>query len=198
MEMYVHFAMGRTGSHQASVEVVLLGDPATVAKTKLAWQSFDAEGCNCFDPKDKVHLLGVIEKGCGDLSAFNAEVRGLLQAFDCAFSNRSRGRCTTAFSLPTGQGGDSPPSHGDVMPVEDEGDAAAEAERAYTRRKAEIEQQQAVGASSRGSSGRPSARQGQTSSGHERLSGLSTPPRAGRWAVAQRHRGGASIRPVTA
>ena len=80
MELYVFMAMSNSG--KGSIHVVPLGNSEEVAAIRRSWGSFDVEACDCFDPKDKEHLLRVVRKGSGSFDVFNRNVHDLLSTFD--------------------------------------------------------------------------------------------------------------------
>ena len=70
MELFVFLRMGGT-REQTVVYQLEPGAYATLA-------SFDAAQAQCYLPKDRQHLLAVIEAGMGDFVPFNRVVRGML------------------------------------------------------------------------------------------------------------------------
>ena len=71
MELFTFVQMG--GAHER-IKVVELHDDVQVALAR-----FDAAKARCFLPKDRQHLLAVMEAGFGDLQPFNRVVRKLLK-----------------------------------------------------------------------------------------------------------------------
>jgi len=43
----------------------------------MAFEAFDARACQCVDPADR-KVLSMIERVCGNMSVFNAEVKSIL------------------------------------------------------------------------------------------------------------------------
>ena len=66
------FVWLRVGGAKEGIRVFHLS-----ADAEKSLNNFDAGKANCFKPKDKQHLLAVIESGFGDLVPFNKLVRGL-------------------------------------------------------------------------------------------------------------------------
>ena len=86
MELFTFFRMGGTTSR------IKLFQFGRVNEVRQSLETFDARKAQCFLPKDRQHLLAVIEAGFGDLVPFNSIVRSAL----ASASERSGVAGTTA------------------------------------------------------------------------------------------------------
>ena len=70
------FVWLRVGGDKERIKVAHLGSGG---ETQALFASFEAGKAKCFKPKDRQHLLAVMEAGFGDLNPFNRVVRRLLK-----------------------------------------------------------------------------------------------------------------------
>ena len=72
------FAFVHMGGDLGDIEVLEAHAPGGELAVAEAFANFDAANANCFDPKDKAHMLRVIEAAFGDMQSFNASIRPLM------------------------------------------------------------------------------------------------------------------------
>ena len=76
------FAFVHMGGDLGDVEVLEAHAPGGAQRVADSFANFDAAEANCYDPKDKAHMLRVIEAAFGDMRSFNGVVRPLMRHFD--------------------------------------------------------------------------------------------------------------------
>ena len=76
------FAFVHMGGDLGDVEVLEAHAPGGAQRVADSFANFDAAEANCYDPKDKAHMLRVIEAAFGDMRSFNSVVRPLMRHFD--------------------------------------------------------------------------------------------------------------------
>ena len=69
MELFTFVRMG--GEFERISVLALTGNE----DLQTVIQTFDSSKATCYDPKDREHLLGVIESGFGSFGPFNAVIR---------------------------------------------------------------------------------------------------------------------------
>jgi hypothetical protein len=81
IELFVFVSIHRTqeGYKGVPLEVRVLGHTEEEHSTvRDGFANFDAEACECFDPRDKQRLLGIVEAGSGTMDRFNMQIRGMI------------------------------------------------------------------------------------------------------------------------
>jgi hypothetical protein len=82
IELFVFVSIhGTTDDYKGvPLEVRFLGQTEEQrSKVSESFQNFDVTRVECFDPKDKQRLLGIVEAGSGTMDRFNVQVRSMLR-----------------------------------------------------------------------------------------------------------------------
>ena len=69
------------------------------ADSPKEWVHFEANETQCFDPNDKVRMLGIIDQHAGGIAGFNLQVTKLLQNISSQLSKEQGGNGNRGGSL---------------------------------------------------------------------------------------------------